>query len=475
MPYPFPIVRGDYPDPTMVRVGADYYLTHSCNPYAPGLLVWHSRSLTDWQPVGPALTDYDGDIWAPDIVYHDGLFYIYYTTSGGNHVVTAPRAEGPWSRPVNLHVPHIDPGHIALPDGRRFLFLSGGHRVELTPDGLTAKGNVEKVYAGWPIPSGWRIEGEALEGPKLLLRDGWHYLLSAEGGTAGCATSHMVVVARARSIDGPWENAPRNPLLRTASRDELWWSRGHGTLIDTPDGDWWIVTHAYRNGFHTLGRHTLIEPIVWTADGWPVLDAASRPLPNRTEGDFFLPPEPPLSDDFAGDALGWQWRLLGEHDRARYEVGGGVLRLAGCGTSPAEGSAPLCCLPRDPFYTVNVEVALDGDEAEAGLLLFYNERCFVGLALDTDGLSVRRRTNKERFVKNGARRATLRIVHDRHDVDFWVRLPGEDWRQLPTSQEVSGWHHNALGGFVSLRVGLYAAGSGAAAFSHFQYDGTPEL
>lgn len=118
-----------------------------------------------------------------------------------------------------------------------------------------------------------------LEGPKLLHKDGYYYMVSAEGGTAGPATSHMVVVARSKSVFGPWENSPYNPLVHTYSASDPWWSKGHGTLIDDAEGNWWVVYHAYAQGYHTLGRQTLIDPVEWTADGWVKLRHDARPLP----------------------------------------------------------------------------------------------------------------------------------------------------------------------------------------------------
>jgi beta-xylosidase len=113
--------------------------------------------------------------------------------------------------PVNLKLGYIDPGHLATPDGRRFLYLSDGRMTELAPDGLSTKGELQRVYDGWPIPEEWRIEGICLEGPKMLAKDGFYYMITAEGGTAGPATSHMVIVARSRDPYGPWENCPHNP------------------------------------------------------------------------------------------------------------------------------------------------------------------------------------------------------------------------------------------------------------------------
>ena len=227
------IFPGDYPDPTILRDGNDFYMTHSSFTYFPALLVWHSTDLVHWEPVARAVEDGDYSIFAPDICKVNGKFYIYYPTSTGeNYVVTADRPEGPWSAPVKLDVGGIDPGHVVAEDGNRYLYTNNGFVTPLTPDGLAAAGRPKKVYDGWPFPEEWETEGFWLESPNLFKRGDWFYLVTAEGGTAGPPTSHMVVVARSKSALGPWENSPHNPLVHTYSADEFWWSKGHGTLID---------------------------------------------------------------------------------------------------------------------------------------------------------------------------------------------------------------------------------------------------
>jgi beta-xylosidase len=201
------LFAGDYPDPSIVRVGETHYITHSSFLYHLGLLIWESKDLSTWRPVGPAVDQPGWDIWAPELAYYDGRFYLYYyaraTTGdkrGTNWVVHAPSAHGPWSTPLEIPVQRIDPGHVVGPDGKRYLHFSGGTAAPLAADGLSLTGKLEQVYEGWSYPEDWRVEGFFVEGPKLLLLDGWYYLISAQGGTAGPATSHMAVVARSRWV-----------------------------------------------------------------------------------------------------------------------------------------------------------------------------------------------------------------------------------------------------------------------------------
>ena len=269
-----PILSGDHPDPTILKDGDDYYMTFSSFNSFPGIVIWHSRDLVNWQPVGPALRKNLGTVWALDLCKHGNRYYIYIPglppgKGWSVFVIHAEKIEGPWSDPIDLKVEGcIDPGHAVGEDGKRYLFVNGIRKIRLTDDGLATDGKLEPAYDPWRYPEDWVTENFAPEGPKLLRRGPWFYLIPAVGGTAGPVTGHMVIAARSRSIHGPWEHCPHNPLVRTVSTSEPWWSRGHATLVEGPAGDWWMVYHGYENGFRTLGRQTLLEPIEWTDDGW---------------------------------------------------------------------------------------------------------------------------------------------------------------------------------------------------------------
>ena len=279
-----PVLSGDRPDPAILKDGADYYLTFSSFDAYPGLTIWHSRDLVNWQPRGPALTRNIGSVWAVSLEKHQGRYFLYIPVKAAQNdtfVIWADHIDGPWSDPVPLGLPrHIDPCHAVGEDGSRWLFLSGGDRVRLADDGLSLAGPVEHVYDPWRYPDTWDVEGFAPEGPKIHRRGDWFYLVTAVGGTAGPPTGHMVIAARSRSIHGPWEQHPGNPLVRTRSAGEAWWSRGHASLVQGPDGSWWSLYHGYEAGFWTLGRQCLLDPVEWTADGWFRMTGGdlSRPL-----------------------------------------------------------------------------------------------------------------------------------------------------------------------------------------------------
>jgi xylan 1,4-beta-xylosidase len=481
-----PVMAGDHPDPALCRVGDDYYLTFSSFDAYPGLLIWHSRDLVNWAPRSAALRTPIGSVWAPDLTHHNGRFYAYIPARTPTRrtiwVITADSIDGPWSEPVDLNLPaHIDPCHVVDADGTRWLFLSGGDRVQLAADGLSTVGTVGHVYNPWRYPGDWVVESFAPEGPKLVRRGDYWYMVTAVGGTAGPPTGHMIIVARARSLAGPWENDPANPIVRTQSAREKWWSRGHGTLFEGPGGQWWMLYHGYENGYWTLGRQALLEPVRWSADGWPRPTGGdlSRPIRKPVERG----PQPhgqALSDDFSADRLGTSWAFYdpaaGESSRIRRD-GDGML-LAGKGSTPGDAS-PLCIINGDQRYACEVDVELTG-EAEAGLLLFYNRRLYAGLGIGPRGAVMHRyglqrpRSDVRDSAGGPPRRLQIRLENDRNILTIRTRADASaSWVKFDVQMEVSGYHHNVAYDFLSLRPALYAAGQGAARFRHFRYEALP--
>jgi beta-xylosidase len=476
-----PIMPGDHPDPSILKDGDDYYMTFSSFDAYPGIVIWHSRDLVNWQPVTAALKTPIGSVWAPELCKHGDRYYVYiparFPDYRSNYVIWADDIRGPWSEPVDLKLPdHIDPGHIVDTDGTRYLALSGGDIVPLTPDGLATAGPVRHVYDPWRYPEDWVVESFSPEGPKMLRRGEWFYMITAVGGTAGPPTGHMVIVARSKSLDGPWEDAPNNPIVRTESASEKWWSRGHATLVEGPGGDWWMVYHGYENDFWTLGRQCLLAPVEWTDDGWIVAGGGdlSEPIP-KPKGGSAVRHGMALSDDFSASRFGIQWAFYDpgpqEMQRVRYEDGALVLR--GKGSIPADCS-PLTFIAGDLGYEVEVECEVAGD-ARAGLLLFYNRRLYCGLGYSKDGL-VMHRYGLERRVgapEGLARRLWLRITNDRNIVTIHHSPDGKQWTKFYVQMEVSGYHHNVAYDFLSLRPGIYAAGDGEVRFHDLVYRALP--
>jgi len=475
-----PIMAGDHPDPSILKDGADYYLTFSSFDAYPGIVIWKSNDLVNWEPVTAALRSPIGSVWAPELVKHDGRFYVYIPartpTYRSNYVIHADEITGPWSEPVDLKLPnHIDPGHAVGEDGKRYLFLSGGDRVRLADDGLATDGPVVHVYDPWRYPEEWDVEAFAPEGPKVMRHGDWFYLITAVGGTAGPPTGHMVIAARSRSIHGPWENAPHNPLVRTQSASEKWWSRGHATLVEGPDASWWMLYHGYENGFWTLGRQTLLDPVEWTSDGWfKALGAdLSHPLhkPKVQAVGKSVAHGLALSDDFATNKFGVQWSFYdpGVDEMQRVRIAENTLFLTAKGTEPRD-SSPISFIAGDPAYQFEADLEID-EHARAGLLLFYSRRMYCGLGFDNEHFVLHRYGLERTGAKPAGinRRLRIQIKNDRHIVTVHHSVDGASWTKYGVQFEVSGYHQNVAGDFLSLRPAIYAAGAGEVRIRNVRY------
>ncbi|PSK80920.1 beta-xylosidase [Prolixibacter denitrificans] len=465
-----PIFDGDYPDPSILRDGDTYYVVHSSFEYYPGLMIWQSKDLINWTPVTNALHKYLGSVWAPDFVKYKGKYYIYFPANNEIYVVTADSIAGPWSDPVDLKINNIDPGHVADRNGKRYLYSANGGYVPLSDDGLRVTGPTQHVYDGWTIPRDWSIECFCMEGPKLVRHGDYYYLTVAEGGTAGPATGHMIISARSRSPLGPWENSPYNPILRTQDKSERWWSKGHGTLFDDVNGDWWLMFHAYEKGHYNMGRQTMLEPVEWTKDGWFKIpeglktdDPILRPFGEKSKPTFTL------NDDFTGKSLNLQWKFFGEYDTTRFHLTGKSLEIKGKGNSIGNCS-PLLCVPSDHSYIAQVEMDIEGD-AMGGLVLFYNNNFNSGMLADKENILANLRgwqfVTEEDAIN---RHVFLRLRSMNNTVDMYYSTDGKNWKKIENSMEVSSLNHNVLGGFLSLRIGLCSIGKGTVRFRNFKYE-----
>lgn len=479
-----PILAGDFPDPSILKDGEDYYLTHSSFDAAPGLLIWYSQDLVNWSPVGPALAKPLGTVFAVDLVKHDNRYFIYipfmqapWSTGlrsfANIYVIHAASMAGPWSDPIDMGIGElIDPGHVVGEDGRRYLFFSGVNSVRLSADGLSTDGPIVKVYEGWKYPDDWITEAYSLEGPKLVRRGDWFYLISAVGGTGGPPTGHMVIAARSRSVNGPWENCPHNPIVRTRSAQEQWWSRGHATLFEGPDESWNLVYHGYENGYRTLGRQTLLDPVTWSSDGWPQAAGGdlSRPLP-KPSGGKAGPHGMPRSDNFSHLNLGTRWTFYNTapDEQRRLRIEEQSLVITGKGTGP-HNCSPLTQLVGDQGYEISVFMDLRGD-VEGGMLLFFDDRLFLGMGHDGAKMTTYRggKASYWREPAPAVRQLHLRIVNKCTIVTLYYSTNGESWTRHAVRSETSGYNANTVDDLASLRPALFAAGSGSVCFRDFRY------
>ena len=317
--YHNPIRTGFFADPSIVRVGSDYYMVNSSFTFFPCIPISHSTDLVNWKVIGHAITnpewanidDLEGGrgYWAPDISYYNGKFYITatlrYNDTGKFRrqiVVSSEKPEGPYSKPAFIEEDGIDPSIFTDVDGRRYMLLNRGARIfELNADCTEQISDAELLFYG--------DNKRAPEGPHLLYKDGYYYLFEAEGGTG---LMHQITVSRSKTLKGVYEPCPYNPIMTQKDYDAAITCCGHGKPVQTQNGDWYIVYLCNRlldGQWGMLGRETCLDPITWTADGWPVINNLNGPsslqkkpaLPATTvepDGGF---------DDFDGDKIKPYW------------------------------------------------------------------------------------------------------------------------------------------------------------------------
>ncbi|MFI6335306.1 glycoside hydrolase family 43 protein [Streptomyces sp. NPDC050535] len=400
-----PVLRGFEPDPSVLRVGDDYYIATSTFEWYPGVRIHHSRDLVNWRCLGGALDSRrlldlqgvpdSGGIWAPGLSYAHGLFHLVFTvvdTYGEgwkdvpNFLTTAPSVEGPWSDPVPLHSRGFDTSFFTDEDGGDWLLnmrfdWRPGHEsfagIQLQRYDRAARravGDPTTIYRGTSVG--------VTEGPHLYRRDGWYYLLSAEGGTG---YEHGAMVARSRVITGPYETDPAGPLLTSRHDPTLELQKaGHCSFLETPDGRWYaahLVARPYtERGRCVLGRETALQPVTWAENGWPRIDGG---VPARTVPAPGLPPapvpEPPATERFDPPALGPDWSTLrrpaGPDWIGRAPEGG--LRITGgqsAGTRRAPSLVARRVTSQDCSFEAHVSFAPRTPNHLAGLTLYYNTR-----------------------------------------------------------------------------------------------------
>ncbi|MFD7970556.1 glycoside hydrolase family 43 protein [Streptomyces clavifer] len=309
-----PVIPGFSPDPSICRAGDDYYVATSSFEYVPGVPLWHSRDLVHWKLIGHALdrpsqldlptsaSSSDG-VYAPTLRYHDGLFWMITTVVGGANtvLVTAEDPAGPWSDPVPVGIPGIDPDLAWDEDGTCWcVFSAGGIRgVRIEPKTGELLGEPVAMWSG----SGLQYP----EGPHLYRVGDWWYLLLSEGGTE---RGHAMSVARSRTLPGPFEPHPDNPVLSHRSTSHPVQNTGHGDLVQAHDGTWWMVLLGTRPRgdtpkFHGMGRETFLAPVRWE-DEWPL----PGPLELRAPAPALTPhpwPQEPDRDDFDSGTLAPCW------------------------------------------------------------------------------------------------------------------------------------------------------------------------
>lgn len=391
--YHNPIRTGFYPDPSIVRVGEDYYMVNSSFIYFPCIPISTSKDLVHWKIIGHAITNPEwADLehleggrgyWAPDISYYKGKFYItatYRLNDDGNVyrrqiVVHSDKPEGPYSKPAIINEDGIDPSIFNDDDGKRYMLLNRGARIfELNEDATRQISEARLLYYG--------DHKRAPEGPHLLKKDGYYYLFEAEGGTG---PEHRVTVSRSRELFGIYEPCPYNPIMRQTDEGAIIQRCGHGKPVQTQNGQWYMVYLCGRQigaGYSMLGRETALDPITWTADGWPIVNNLNGPSALQIKPD--LPEtvwETKFEDDFEGNGLSSDWMYPRAPEPDGVTVCNSYVKLKGSKEDLHSMHAKNILLRRQQHFKFNAVCKMKMPSLypgqNAGMTCYYDENTWI--------------------------------------------------------------------------------------------------
>jgi len=527
-----PILRGLNPDPSIVRVGDDYYIATSTFEWFPGVQIHHSRDLANWRLVSRPLSrasqlDMRGNpdscgVWAPDLSYANDRFHLLYTdvkrygrtTVNGdkgtsfrdfhNYWVWCDRIDGKWSDPVHLNSSGFDPALFHDDDGRSWLLnMLWDHRPRHQRFAGVLLQEID-LRTGELLGERQLIfEGTSLgftEGPHLYKRDGWYHLLVAEGGTE---RNHAVVMARSRSLLGPYEIHPDGPVLTSSGKPKSLLARaGHGDLVETPAGETWMVYLCSRpllaSDRSVLGRETAIQQMRWGEDGWlRTLDGTATPELEVAESAALHETRSPIDErhDFESAVLPepFQWlRTPNSTDLFSLTDRPGFLRLYGRESIGSRFTQSLVARRQQAFrYTAetSIDFAPANFQQAAGLICYYNGAKFHFLHVTKDDagrrLQVLSATPENGECSDITESAVLapgslelRVDVDNEVMRFAYRLAGEsNWCWLGRQFDASILSDEAtlpgLPNFTGAFVGVACydlSGAGTPAdFAYFHY------
>ncbi|CAH1223767.1 Non-reducing end alpha-L-arabinofuranosidase BoGH43A [Paenibacillus auburnensis] len=498
--YSNPVLPGFYPDPSITRVGEDYYLVCSSFEYFPGVPIFHSRDLIHWKQIGHVLdrisqldisscASSDG-IYAPTIRYHEGTFYMITTDvrGRGNFYVTAADPAGPWSDPITVPYGGIDPSLMFDDDGKVYVTAQQGanydsHVIQYEIDIATGKALSEPVVI-------WTGDGGPwLEGPHLYKINGLYYIMAASGGTA---KEHREIIGRSTSPYGPFERL-LEPILTHKDIDHPIQYLGHADLIEGPDGGWWAVFLGVRlgeNGYGVLGRESYLAPVHWTADGWPMIDNndGTVQLEMNVPRLPYSEPEPVLDSgrhDFDDSILPYDLTFLRNPAAGSWSLGErpGWLALKGQSAGLSDiGQVAFTGLRQQQVageWSTLLELSSQEEGIEAGICARMNERAHYEIGMRQSSgrstvfarLTVKGQARLAAEVPVTAGRVFLKIAADYNEYRLLYSLNGTEWNRLAAGSAYALSPQAVEGnGFTGVVIGLYAAGYGKAAEAAAYFD-----
>lgn len=501
--YTNPVLSGFHADPSVCRVGGDYYLATSSFEYFPGVPIYHSKDLVHWRQIGHALTRESQlklthtrssqGIYAPTLRCHDGVFYMVTTNmeGGGAFYVHTKDPAGEWSEPVwlNDQTWGMDPSLFFDDDGKVYYTRHGGgerggvYQAEID---IKAGKLLEQPRLIWSGTGGvWP------EGPHLYKQNGQYYLLISEGGTS---YNHSLTMARSASPGGPYTANPANPILTHRGHPELpLQATGHGDLVQTPEGKWWMPLLGIRPiaNRHHLGRETLLTPVEWNSEGWLTVNQG-KPLAVEMSAEGLPPlapwPAEPVRDDFDKPRLGLQWTQLRGAGKGLWSLDErpGYLRLKGSSVTMNDIAQPAFVARRQEHMRMRASTQLEFQPSAAthaaGMVLRQNENNYYELRIT--GAPQRRLELLARAGGVTSLQATAALPPGTAPVELHV----ESWpnryefsystggmpRKLIGTVPTAPLSSEAAGGFTGVFIGMYAEGARqqampAADFAWFDY------
>lgn len=531
-----PIISGFNPDPSIVRVKDNYYIAVSTFQWFPGVLIYHSGNLIYWELVARPLNRISqldmkgnlatGGIWAPSLTYDDGLFYLVYTDMKNhkgiwkdchNYLVTSESIFEEWSDPIYLNSSGFDPSLFHDQDGRKWLVnMLWDHRQEKNSfSGIVLQeySLVEKKLVG-PIKKIFDPEGLSnCEGPNLYKKNGYYYLIMAQGGTD---YAHSAILYRSRNIEGPYQAHPQNPILTSRNNPDCRLQKaGHADIVETQTGDWYI-THLCGRPLPgtrrcTLGRETGIQKVIWKEDNWLYLDKSNSIVQDKgTEKGYYNNPElkiiapdlpvqekkhETIKDDFNNEEMDLNWQTLrmslGE-DTLSLKERPGFLRLKGKESLSSEFKQSLIARRWKHFQftaTTCLEFEPDTFQQMAGLVCYYNKHNFIYLHLSHDEVKgkVLRiiQCTQDKFseplsdlsgdVPIGSERCYLRVNVNYDYLQFYYSLDEKEWIKIGSVFDASlladecTWPHSFTGTMIGLCCQDLSGQSKHADFDWFEY------
>ena len=526
-----PIIPGFYPDPSICRVEDDFYLVTSSFSYFPGVPVFHSRDLMNWEQIGHVLDrpsqlpldsrHISGGIFAPTIRYHEGIFYMITTNinHGGNFIVTAKEPSGPWSEPHWIeNAEGIDPSLFWDEDGKAYFTGTTGFGrkepqmiwiSEIDLKSFALVGDKKEIWGGALVHC-W-----CPEAPHLYKRNSWYYLMIAEGGTEHY---HAVTIARSKNIWGPYQGYAGNPILTHRHLGERYpiCNTGHGDLVELKDGSWYMVMLASRiyGGYHkNLGRETFIAPVSWEND-WPIVS----PGTGKVEWTYPAPSLPPCEvqpiperDDFLTEELGFQWNFLGTPVNEIHRVEDSCLKLRTIArpvypdnvqlsgyNAPVEAISFLGRRQQHMSFTVKAQIDFSSlaDRDTTGLLILQNAFHEMRMEIAAEngrkvvrvmkGYTVKKDTGKQNDAEqqnhteyrqelcgqiDWCENTAILLIRAREQ-NYCFEITDKEGNTFVICSDLNGGYlgSESAGGFVGAYIGMFASGNGIDTGNYISFD-----